>query len=97
MGVLREVKEETGIQLDSKETKFLEKRRLSENGLSSTILVYAIELLKRPSLTRQKLELVDAKWFPVKDILSRTDVSKASKQLILAWRQRDQPVRMKAG
>lgn len=97
MGALREVEEETGIQLDPKEIKFLEKRRISESGLSSKLIIYTIELLKRPTLRPQKLELVDAKWLQIKDVLSRSDISKASKQLILTWQQLDQPVKMKAG
>lgn len=87
LGALREVREETGIELDPKQIKFLEKRRVSDHGLSSKMFIYTIELLKRPAFRPQKLELLDVKWFGVSDIAGNKDISQASKELIRSWQE----------
>lgn len=87
LGALREVREETGIELDPRQIKFLEKRRVRDNGLSSKLIIFTIELLKRPVMRPQKYELLDLRWFPIKDVASSSDISRASKELVGAWQE----------
>ncbi len=86
-GALRELKEETGIQVEPKKLKFLSKHRMSESGLVPTLITYATELSKRPTLHPRKFELVEGRWFQEKELADRSDICKASKELIRAWRQ----------
>lgn len=95
LGALREVREETGIELDPKQIKFLEKRRARDNGLSAKLIIYSIDLSRRPEFRPRRVELVDVRWFSLQGLAGRSDVSKASKQLIYTWQQLDQTVKLR--
>lgn len=96
IGAMREVQEQTVIQLDPKWVKLLGKCRVRDSGLSSRQAIYTVELLDRPAPRKQKFEPLDIKWFAVKNLANNKEVSAASQRLVRAWRELSQPAKMKS-
>lgn len=80
-GVLRELKEETGIELMPSEIEFLYSGDCTEYGLKTTYQCFAAKLKTKPVIRRQRLEIADIKWRSLADTTVLTRDAKAS----LAW------------
>ena len=77
-GAIREVLEETGLQLKPNQFKKIEKSVLSERGLKYKYTLYQVKLTSEPKLTRGH-EITDIIWQPLDDL---TDVSKSAAHLL---------------
>lgn len=67
-GAARELQEETGLALDGVELQFIAEQPVSDHGLRYTAVVYRIKLKTTPALRRQKFEISEAEWMPLKDL-----------------------------
>jgi 8-oxo-dGTP pyrophosphatase MutT (NUDIX family) len=83
-GALREIKEETGITLTTKQLAFLEEGVGGTDGLHFRYYGYLVELPKRPIVQRHQLEITEAAWVPVKD-LGLDNATEVTYQLAQAW------------
>lgn len=62
-GAMRELREETGIEVSAADLQFLFSRNsVRRHGLSFRIHAYALVLANKPRLSKQKLEITHAKW-----------------------------------
>ncbi|HEY4963212.1 MAG TPA: NUDIX hydrolase [Candidatus Saccharimonadales bacterium] len=60
---VREVKEETGINLDINLLTHIETINYNKKRSTSTRYIYSVHLNSRPDLTLQKYEIIEAGWF----------------------------------
>lgn len=60
--ILREVKEETALQLKPDQVKLLGKYRYRQDGLTFHYDLYVARLNKSPKLSRQKGEILNIDW-----------------------------------
>jgi 8-oxo-dGTP pyrophosphatase MutT (NUDIX family) len=58
----REVREETGVDIDPSKFKLIRKGEVSDYGISFKATVYKVELSEVVDLVNQKLEISDAIW-----------------------------------
>lgn len=70
-GLIREVAEETGIELYEKDVEFLYGGRHHNKGLQFSYDCYAARLAEKPVIKLQKHEIVEYGWLPVADTASR--------------------------
>lgn len=87
IAAIREVKEETGIELKASDLIKLSEGRITEDRLRYYYCAFVAEIAKTSNLTKQKFEITDAKWLKEDDILVSTDVSSATKRLLRLWRE----------
>jgi len=82
---IREVMEETGIDINTCEKRELfTDRAINELGFSFTHSCYVAELQKKPKTALQRSEVVKAIWASQKQLQS-LKLSKASKACLEAW------------
>lgn len=81
-GLIREVFEETGIELFEKDVLFLFNNRHSERGISFTYDCFVAHLDAKPIVKLQKFEIADYKW-----VLLKTPNVRLSKDTIYALAQ----------
>lgn len=66
-GLLREVKEETGLTFAKEQIKPLLKGLYREYGLRFTYDCYVLELPHQPEIKKQRREIADHAWLPVEN------------------------------
>lgn len=81
-GALREVFEETGIQLGVKDLQKVAEGRMSDHGLSFQSIVFVARLPHQPELRLQKYEVSNLAWTPLDEL---HDLSPLTKKLIDQW------------
>jgi ADP-ribose pyrophosphatase YjhB (NUDIX family) len=84
-GALREVFEETGVKLESSQLVYLFDRRTREAGIDVPNKFYYAELLNMSTPHKQWLEIIDAKWLPLKEFDKRN--SDAALRLAIAAKE----------
>ncbi len=85
-GALRELYEETGMKIKPEQLKLIhEQRSIPEAGLTFSYTAFALELLSKPTVLRQKYELADLKWFKWQDLLTNKAVSPNVRSIIAVW------------
>ncbi len=79
-GVLRELKEETGLKINSENVQASGKKRTTNSGISADYYLFKSKLSKKQSLQKQKLEIIEAKWLKIerakRDISELADLIK---------------------
>lgn len=83
-GAIREVWEETGIKLSSKQLVLLKEGVATENGLNFRYIAFSARLAIAQPLKKQKLEVSAAKWLPL-PLQNSTKVSQTTVALIEGW------------
>lgn len=84
-GAARELKEETGLDLEPGQFDFLEQLEGSDYGLKFTTLLFRAKLNYTPQITPQFSEIVAYDWL---DPLGSEKFSPHTKKLIAIWRQK---------
>jgi 8-oxo-dGTP pyrophosphatase MutT (NUDIX family) len=69
---VRELEEETGIQLPESALRYLGKANLIQNGLPLRLKWYELRLDQKPKLHLQPLEIIEACWAPI-DLIDSPD------------------------
>ena len=64
-GLIREVKEETGIEFTKNQPEFLFTGTYNKQGLSFKYDCYALQLAQKPQIQMQRLEIIDYSWQPL--------------------------------
>ncbi len=85
-GALREVREETGIQLDAADMWPLYQGRVTD-GMSFYMTAYSVMLSSRPVVQKQARELIDYAWVPITE-LSAKELTADSYRLLTVWLKR---------
>jgi 8-oxo-dGTP pyrophosphatase MutT (NUDIX family) len=62
--VLRELKEETGIELRKEDVRYGTRRTYRQNGLRFTYDLYSVTIRRKPTLHIQRREIIAAQWVP---------------------------------
>lgn len=84
-GAIREIKEETGLDIPKSKLQQIGDGTVNEYGLKFDYVAFAVHLKSIEPVTMQKWELVDIAWLPAKDILSRNDLSPFTRLILQAW------------
>lgn len=87
VGAAREVSEETGLAIAPDTLKELGQGTAKETGLKFQSIVYEVELKEPQQPQLHGLELVDAKWFPLDEVLASPGVTSYTKRLLRSWRR----------
>lgn len=67
-GAARELREETGLKVAASQFRLLGDRKYADHGLSYTAHVVAVKLPQKPPVTPQRFEILEAKWFSIRDL-----------------------------
>ena len=67
-GTLREIREETGLTLRHEQLRFLGQAEARSHGFGFLVHTYAVELKKKPQLTRQRHEIARVSWVDWHDL-----------------------------
>lgn len=70
-GLLREVHEETGIELMPNQLKFMYKSEYNDYGFKFTYDCYSVVIAKKPNVQTQKLEILDYAWLKLNSPISK--------------------------
>jgi len=66
---VRELKEETGIEVNETELQLLiDDKSIRRHGMSFRIVAYAVILKQKPVLSRQKLEINELDWLNINEL-----------------------------
>ncbi|HUY53428.1 MAG TPA: NUDIX hydrolase [Candidatus Dormibacteraeota bacterium] len=85
-GTAREIKEETGIIVDSNNLSLIEPEKLvDEYGHSYESIGYLLKINQSPKIVRQKFEIADIKWVDIQEALEKYSLTAAAKNLITTW------------
>jgi 8-oxo-dGTP pyrophosphatase MutT (NUDIX family) len=83
-GAVRELKEETGVDLSTSQLNFLYRTEGNQKGLRYTYDCYYARLDKKPALSKQTSEVAKLEWILLKEAL--TDIAdKETNQAVQAW------------
>jgi 8-oxo-dGTP pyrophosphatase MutT (NUDIX family) len=83
-GAIREVKEETGINLSAKQLKFLYHTQSSYKGLKYMYDCFYVQLTTKPPLQKQAFEVAKMQWLPLLDV-DKINATKETKMAVRAW------------
>lgn len=83
-GAVREVLEETGLQLSSDKLRYIGAARFKDHGLRFTYEQFIVELPATTRVVAQKGEIIDAEWVPLDGITSKNAESDVI-QLCAVW------------
>lgn len=83
-GAVREVVEETGIQLNPGQLKFLYTARARTKGLQFNYNCYYVLLDERPVVKKRLSEIAETAWVPLKDV-SPDNASSTTCTAVEAW------------
>jgi 8-oxo-dGTP pyrophosphatase MutT (NUDIX family) len=85
-GAARELKEETGIELDPARLTFIHERLVtSPQGLKFRCRVYGVELEEKPELKPDRLEVSVLQWRPIEELMSDKHAERVLKPALEAW------------
>lgn len=85
-GLVREVREETGIIIDPKRLKELfEKRVVTETGLRFTMHAYGIKIKQKPKIRMQRGEIHETTWMNYRQVMTHDQVSDNTKRAVAAF------------
>ncbi len=84
-GAVREIYEETGIQVPATELQEIVRGRVSEYGLGFNCVLFAVQLPDEPVAKPQQLELSDVVWMPLDDL---RELSPLTTALLAEWKKR---------
>jgi 8-oxo-dGTP pyrophosphatase MutT (NUDIX family) len=83
-GAVREVVEETGIQLDTEQLQFLYSTRAKTKGLQFNYSCFYVRLTQRPPVKIRLAEIAEAGWVPLQDV-SADNASSTTCEAVQAW------------
>lgn len=81
-GAIREVYEETGIQLEPEQLQKVSEGRMSDHGLNFESIVFVVHLPDQPVLKPQKYEVSNLAWTSLDEL---HNVSSLTRKLIDQW------------
>lgn len=81
---LRELKEETGLTMESDQLKLFYQGQHSQYGLRFKYDCYEARLKAKPAIKKQLLEITDIAWQPAKK-LSKTTATQDTYQAVQVW------------
>lgn len=87
-GAARELYEETGVTVKTKELVYLGKSHGKEFGLKYKYHKFVVQVQKLPVLHLQRSELIEASWLPLDTICDNPQVSQVTKDVARAWLER---------
>ncbi|CAN5646879.1 hypothetical protein BH23PAT1_BH23PAT1_5240 [soil metagenome] len=76
LGACRELKEETSISVLPEQLIHVHTKRVWEDGVSYTQILFTLKLQKPREVIRQKWELTDAAWISQRDLPENSQVSR---------------------
>lgn len=86
LAAVRELREETGVEIDPKMLKTLNlNKQIREDGLRYLVDVYFAEVNKELPTRLTTLEILDARWVEWRTLLDSKKLSKGTKELMRAW------------
>lgn len=92
-GALRELREETGIEVNATQLQSLySKRNISEHGFRYSVHAYVLELKKKPKLTKQRLEITHLAWIRWQELHEDPKTDKTIKHMLTAFYKRSAPL-----
>jgi len=83
-GAVRELREETGIEIDETQLVSLGDNLYSSQGLSFMFDLFMVQLTTPPQVLKRPLELVDVRWFAAEELLTE-DLSSDVKIGLQHW------------
>ena len=84
-GAIREVKEETGLKLESDRMKLLAEGHTKGDGLTFKFIAFTYYLPTWQEPHPRRFELTAATWLPIKTALSLDDITEDTKRLLSSW------------
>lgn len=85
-GTLRELKEETGIEVNATDLQKLYSRSTKTNhGLRYFAHVYGLQLKSKPELSKQRFELTHIEWVKTEELLADTRTSPDVREAVAAF------------
>jgi 8-oxo-dGTP pyrophosphatase MutT (NUDIX family) len=85
-GAIREVKEETGIQLQPADLTKTHNGIFRRHGLQYAYALFCVQLPKKPNLIKQQFELTDIAWIPIKEVAPQR-CDPVVTEAVNAWRK----------
>ncbi len=85
-GAIREVFEETGLDLTPNQLKLIGEETTSELGLKFAHIQFVVELNQNVALNPKRLEIIEATWIPIDD-LGKHNTEKASLVTLANWKK----------
>lgn len=82
VGAVRELREETGIDVSPKELDFITELSRASYGTRYSIVAYALETGQRPATVKQRIEIVDLAWINWRQVYDSPDTKPYIKRLI---------------
>jgi 8-oxo-dGTP pyrophosphatase MutT (NUDIX family) len=87
-GAVREVSEETGLNLDPAKLQHLGNKVASEKGLKFVYEEFVVHLDKKLPLRAQRLEITDIRWIPINE-LSEKNAENVTLAALKQWKTPD--------
>ncbi|HLC91774.1 MAG TPA: NUDIX domain-containing protein [Candidatus Saccharimonadales bacterium] len=87
IGALRELKEETGLQVDPLQLILLDKMVLRGQGFRILVSCFCLNLSDDLFVQPSGREILDVGWFSVDKTLTKLNISSSTRQLIEKWRK----------
>ncbi len=82
----REVLEETGLVIDSKDLKSIASNFiLKEKGIKYSADLYNVNMPKIAKTSSKQLEIVESVWLPYKEVINTKKLSKNSSVILNIW------------
>ena len=90
VGAVREVYEETGIQLDPAELTFLFERTVTTpQKLTFRCVAYAIDLPQKPNSKPASGEIIEIEWRSINELCKQNSAEQLLKPALEAWEKLD--------
>ena len=83
-GALRELREETGLEVRSKQLQSFYEGVSRHYGIHISFICFAMELAEKPSIKKQSFEVAEASWLPLQEVAA-SNASPDVKQAVQAW------------
>lgn len=85
-GAVRELAEETGLQVKPESLRHIHTKRVVDtNGIRYAEIFFVVDLPKTVPLQRQKWEISEAAWMPIKELLKDTRTRGRARHLVQVW------------
>lgn len=85
-GAIREVREETGLELSPSQFRFIGSGQIKKHGLKFDYDKFIVNLFEQLPLKPQHFEIVDLAWIPIGE-LDKNNASSVALKLLEDWQQ----------
>lgn len=86
-GAIREVREETGITLEAKDFKLIEREHITkQHGIVTALDLYLVKLADgTDNLHKSSVEIMERSWFDPSEVIRTKRISKSTSELLQIW------------